>query len=52
MGLYIASLVADAISAVMAGFIPAILVLACREKKGVDAREKPGRDVEGFAFRY
>ena len=36
----------------MAGFIPAIHVLDCREKKDVDARDKPGHDVERFVFRY
>ena len=49
MGLYITSLVAGAISAVMAGFIPAIHVLDCTKKKDVDARDKPGHDVERLA---
>jgi hypothetical protein len=52
MGLYTTSIVASAISAVMAGFIPAIHVLDWREKKDVDARDKLGHDVEGFVFRY
>jgi hypothetical protein len=42
MGLYIISLVASTISAVMAGFIPAIHVWTAAKKKDVDARDKPG----------
>ena len=52
MGLYITSLVAGTISTVMAGFIPAIHVWTAAEKKDVDARDKPGHDVERFAFRH
>jgi len=35
----------------VAGLVPAIHVLNSA-KKDVDARDKPGHDVERFAFRY
>jgi hypothetical protein len=53
MGLYITSLVAGAISTVMAGFYPGHPRLwTAPNKKDVDARDKPGHDVERFAFRH
>jgi hypothetical protein len=64
MGLYITSLVAGTISAVMAGHSrlkdgvafarlrPAIHVRTATKKKDVDARDKSGHDVERFAFRH
>jgi hypothetical protein len=64
MGLYITWFVAGAISTVMAGqsrlkdgvasarLCPAIHVWTAAKKKDVDARDKPGHDVERFAFRY
>jgi hypothetical protein len=36
-------------SIVMAGLVPAIHGLGCPVKKDVDARDKPGHDVERFA---
>jgi len=37
-------------SSVMAGLVPAIHVFEAYVKKDVDARDKPGHDVERFAF--
>jgi hypothetical protein len=47
MGIHNTSLfAAKTTSTVMAGLVPAIHVLCRPEKKDVDARDKPGHDVE------
>jgi len=51
MGLYITTLVAGAIRR-HGRVYPGHPRLAAAEKKDVDARDKPGHDVEGFVFRH
>jgi len=51
MGLYNTSLVAGAICR-HGRIYPGHPRLTAAEKKDVDARDKPGHDVEGFVFRH